>query len=160
MCRSFRSGKYYPNTQPAKKSLLKIKAEVKELTKREHTMIPMDDIISKLNKKLVGWVEYFHYGNCSSSFRGLKFYIENCVAAHLGCRHKIRSFQSSVKEYNSKRLYNEYGLYKIPETAGWKKVHASKWRTSESRVRENRMHGLMRGDWSACSLLYPFTMKT
>jgi len=126
MCRSFRSGKYYPNTQPARKSLLKIKAEVKELTKREHTMIPMDDIISKLNKKLVGWVEYFHYGNCSSSFSRLKFYIENRVAAHLGCRHKIRSFQSSVKEYNSKRLYNEYGLYKIPETAGWKKVHASK----------------------------------
>jgi len=41
-------------------------------------------------------------------------------------------------------LYEKYNLYKVPTTACWKKVHALQRRTSQSRVLEKRMHGLMR----------------
>ena len=34
-----------------------------------------------------------------------------------------------------------------PLFADWKRVHALRGRTSESRVRENRTHGLMREGW-------------
>jgi hypothetical protein len=45
-------------------------------------------------------------------------------------------------------MYENYGLYKMPTSAGWTKAHALRWRTSsESRVRENRKHGLMRVGW-------------
>ena len=40
------------------------------------------------------------------------------------------------------------GLYKIPTHAKWKSAHAIKGRTSESRVRENNTHGLLRESWA------------
>ncbi len=126
MRRSFKSGKLYPHTEPAKKSMDKIKAEVRKLTRRENTTIPIEDIISMLNKKLVGWGNYFHYPNSSSSFKKLRTFVENRVASHLGSRYKIRQFRDSLKGFGYKRLYNEFGLFKIPLDANWKNVHALK----------------------------------
>ena len=126
MKRGFKSGKLYPHTEPAKKSMEKIKAEVRTLTRRENSTIPIEDIISMLNKKLVGWSGYFHYRNSTSSFTKLKTFVENRVASHLGSRHKVRQFRDSLKEFGYKRLYNEFGLFKIPLNASWKNVHALK----------------------------------
>ena len=126
MRHGFRSGKLYPNTEPAKKSLVKIKTEVRALTKRENTSIPMEVLISRLNTSLKGWVNYFHYGNSTFSFRKLRTFVEYRVSSHLGSRHKIRQFKSSLKAFTPNKLYNEHGLYKIPLNAKWKQVHASK----------------------------------
>ena len=41
-------------------------------------------------------------------------------------------------------LYRGYGLYKPPTAAGWRSAHGLVRRTSESRVWENGMRGLMR----------------
>ncbi len=126
MKRGFKSGRLYPHTEPAKKSIDKIKAEVRRITRRENSTIPIEDIISMLNKKLVGWSGYFHYRNSSTSFTKLKTFVENRVASHLGSRHKVRQFRDSLKEFSYNRLYNEFGLFKIPLNASWKNVHALK----------------------------------
>jgi len=126
MKRSFKTGKLYPHTEPAKKSLDKIRTTVKALTKRENTKIPVEDIIDLLNMKLNGWTGYFHYGNSTSSFRKLRTFVENRVASHLGSRHKIRHYRSSLKKFRPRRLYDEFGLFKIPLNAKWKTTHASK----------------------------------
>ena len=124
--RSFKSGKLYPHVEPAGKSMGKIKAEVRRLTARERSMIPIEDVIADLNIRLRGWVGYFRYGNSYSSLNHLKIFVENRVASHLGSRHKIRLFRRSLAKYPAKRLYEEYGLYKIPVTVGWKQANASK----------------------------------
>jgi RNA-directed DNA polymerase len=126
MRKGFRNGTWYPHAQPSRKSLVKIKEEIKELTKRETTAIPIEVIIRRLNTTLMGWTEYFRFKNCSTSLAKLKYFVEVRLALHLGKRHKIRLFKSSVKKYPSQRLYKEYGLYKIPTTAPWKTVHACK----------------------------------
>ena len=126
MRKSFTSGKYYPHSQPAKKALTKIKSKVRKLTQGQQTAIPMENITAELNRSLRGWVEYFHYGNCTSSLSNLRYFVENRVASHLGSRHKIRYFQSCLKVFSRKIMYSEYGLYKIPLSSGWKKAHASK----------------------------------
>jgi RNA-directed DNA polymerase len=99
MRRSVISGKLYPHTEPAKKSLVKIKAEVRAITKRENTVRPMEEIMDSLNKSLGGWIGYFHYGNSTFSFRKLRTFVENRVSSHLGSRHKIRHFRSSLKAF-------------------------------------------------------------
>ena len=91
MRRSIKSGKWYPHTQPSKKSLDKIKEEVRALTRRENTMIPIEEIMDKLNLKLKGWAQYFHFGNNSLSFSKLRAFVENRVRLHIGARKKIRS---------------------------------------------------------------------
>ena len=50
-----------------------------------------------------------------------------------------------------------YGLYKVSGVAGWRSAHALSRRTSESRVRENRMQGLMKEgkrEPALCSTLF------
>ena len=106
--------------------MVKIEAEVRAITRRENAVRPMDEIMASLNKSLRGWTGYFHYGNSTSSFRKLRTFVENRVSSHLGSRHKIRHFRSSLKAFPPNKLYNEYGLYKIPLNAKWKTVHASK----------------------------------
>ena len=71
MRRGYKSGKLYPNTVPVNESLVKIKTEVRALTKRENTGIPMEALIFNLNTSIKGWVNYFHYGNSTFSFRKL-----------------------------------------------------------------------------------------
>ena len=126
MRKSIKSGKYYPNAQPSKKSLVKIKTEIRYLTKREKTLLPMQDIMTDLNRTLRGWVNYFHYGNSSKCFSRLRGFVENRVRLHLGSRHKIRSSRQALFRIPREPVYAQYGLYKIPTTAGWKKAHAFK----------------------------------
>lgn len=126
MRKSIKSGKYYPHAQPSKKSLVNIKSEVRNLTKRENTMLPMEDIMANLNRKLRGWVGYFHYGNSSKCFSRLRGFVENRVRLHSGGRHKIRSNRQSLYKIPRETVYTQHKLYKIPTTAGWKKVHAFK----------------------------------
>jgi hypothetical protein len=124
MRRSIKSGKWYPHTQPSKKSLVKIKEEVRALTRRENTMIPIEEVMDRLNLKLKGWVQYFHFGNNSLSFSKLRAFVEKRVRLNIGARKKIRSNRQSLYRITRRTVYEQYGLYKIPATAGWKNVHA------------------------------------
>lgn len=94
------------------------------LTRRENTMIPIEKIMDNLNLKLQGWVQYFHYGNNSLSFSKLRSFVENRVRLHIGARKKIRANRQSLYRITRKIVYEHYGLYRIPATAGWKKMNA------------------------------------
>jgi len=119
-----------------------------DLTRREITCVPLDAMLGKVNQSLRGWVGYFHCRNCSRALGKLRWHTEECLCTHLRKRHKIRHRWKGYARFNRTVLYEQYGLYKVPATAGWTTAHAVRWRTSESRVRENRMHGLMREGWS------------
>ncbi len=54
-------GKSYPHACPAAKSLAKIKQRITQLTARERTPIPLEDIVWSMNVTLRGWTNYFHY---------------------------------------------------------------------------------------------------
>jgi hypothetical protein len=97
-----------------------------------------------MNAALRGWVNYFHYRNSSRILDKVKAHAEQRLRTHLMKRHKVRDRGTGLGSFPSHKLYAHYGLYKVPTTAGWKTAHALALRTSESRVRENRMHGLMR----------------
>jgi len=45
---------------------------------------------------------------------------------------KVVRPQGHNLRFTSNSLYTNYGLYKVPITAGWTNVHALRWRTSES----------------------------
>ena len=97
-----------------------------------------------MNQVLRGWSGYFHYRNSTAALSKVKRHAEERLRIHLRKRYKVRDWKTSVIRFPRRVLYEEYGLYKVPTVAGWKSAHALMCRTSESRVRENRMHGLMR----------------
>ena len=124
MRRSWKTGRCYPHTQPSRKSLKKIKRRITELTQRRLTPLPVEKVVGNVNLVLRGWVNYFHYGNSSDSFGNLKWHVEERVRTHLRKRHKIRNRMEGYKRFPTARLYNKYGLYKVPTTAKWVNAHA------------------------------------
>lgn len=119
MRKSWKSGKFYPHVQPAEKSVRKIKQAVKEVTGRTYTSIAMEDVITLVNRKVRGWTNYFHYRNSSRRLSYVKNFVETRVTIHLRKRHKIRNYYRGFKTFPRQKLYDNYGLYKIPTTAKW-----------------------------------------
>jgi len=123
--RSGRTGKPYPLVIPSKKSRKAIKARLTALTTRSRVSVPPDDLIRQINPLLRGWVGYFHYRNCSKAMSEVKVHAEQRLRIWLRNRHKVRSWKEGYARFPDACLYGDYGLFKVPTTAGWTaKAHA------------------------------------
>ena len=103
---------------PSKRALERIKAEVKNQTRRGTHSLPTPDVIRRLNQTVRGWVGYYYYGNCSKALTTLKWYLEERVRTYLMRKHR-KSRGYAFMHYSSRYLYEELGLYKVPITAPW-----------------------------------------
>lgn len=65
----------YLNMFPADKSVVRIKAKIKELTRRANQTI-LDEVIMDMNKTLKGWSNYFKLGYPRKVFRDINHYIQ------------------------------------------------------------------------------------
>lgn len=124
MGESRRTGNIYPHVQPSKKALQKIKDRLTELTKRARTLMPFEWIVNEVNATARGWVGYFHYRNSSRTLQKVRNHLEQRLTTHLRKRHKVRDRIAGYVKFPARSLYERYGLYKVPTTAGWKKAHA------------------------------------
>jgi group II intron reverse transcriptase/maturase len=124
MGRGIKTGKYYPHIQPSKKAEQKVENRITELTKRERTIMPLEWVVKEVNTMLRGWVGYFHYRNCSQTLGRVRNHLEQRLVTHLRKRHKVRDRKTGYVRFPNRSLYGEYGLYKVPTTAGWTKAHA------------------------------------
>lgn len=124
MVKSCRTGKYFALVQPSKKSLKKIKDRITELTDRTRTVLPLGMLINEVNIMTCGWVGYFHKRNCSKALGGVRWHLEERVRTHLRKRHKVRDRETGYVRFTNRSLYETYGLYKVPTTAGWTTAHA------------------------------------
>jgi RNA-directed DNA polymerase len=124
MSQGVKTGKRYPSVRPADRSLMKIRARLKELTGRNLTPIPLEDIVGNVNRSLRDWVNYFHYRNSSLVMSKVKTHAEERLRTHLMKRHKIKDRGTGLRRFPSRDLYDRYGLYKVPTVAGWRTAHA------------------------------------
>jgi group II intron reverse transcriptase/maturase len=116
--------RYYPHVEPSKKAVQKVKDRITELTKRERTIMPLEWVVNEVNTMLRGWVGYFHYRNSSQALGRVRNHLEQRLITHLRKRHKVRDRKSGYVKFPNRSLYEKYGLYKVPTTAGWTKAHA------------------------------------
>jgi len=124
MGQSRKSGNIYTHVEPSKKSRQIIKDRVTMLTKRTRTVKPLENIVHEVNATVRGWIGYFHYRNCSSALKDLRYHVEERLRTHLRKRHKIKNRGAGYFRFSSRALYGIYGLNKVPTTAGWTKAHA------------------------------------
>lgn len=122
--KSLRTGNPYPHVEPSKEALGMIRQRITYLTRWEMTCVPLEAMTEKVNQSLQGWVAYYHYRNCSKVLGKLKWHAEERMRTQLRKRHKIRHRVTGYTRFSRKKLYEQYGLYKVPTTAGWMTVHA------------------------------------
>lgn len=121
MGKGWRTGRWYPHVEPSKQSCQKMKDRITELTQRERTIMPLDWVVNEVNSMVRGWVGYFHYRNCSHSLGRIRNHLEQRMITHLRKRHKVRNRKAGYVRFPNRSLYENYGLYKMPTTAGWTK---------------------------------------
>lgn len=124
MNRGKRTGKPYPHVCPSDKSQQKIRAKMTALTGRKLTPMALDQIVGSVNRSLRGWVNYFHYRNSNQALEKVKTHVERRVRKHLMKRHKVKDRGIGEGRFPSVKLYDHYGVYKVPTKAGWKTAHA------------------------------------
>jgi group II intron reverse transcriptase/maturase len=124
MGKSRRTGRLYPHVHPSKKAEQKVKDRITELTRRERTVMPLEWVVNETNAMVRGWVGYFHYRNCSQTLSRIRNHLEQRLNTHLRKRHKVRDRNAGYVRFPSRSLYEKYGLYKVPTSAGWKRAHA------------------------------------
>ena len=117
-------GGRYPHIQPRVKAVVKVKTRIREITARNQTWRPINEVVRDVNRTLRGWSGYFHYRNSSAVFLKVKRHAEERLRTHLRKRHKVPDWKSAMIRFPRRVLYERYGLYKLSTVAGWKTAHA------------------------------------
>lgn len=104
------TGRRYQAAQPAKKSVVRIKAAVRELL-QPWNMDPWEEVVYRLNSRLRGWANYFSYGTKYLAYRAVDNYVHDRVGQFLRRRHKVRSRRTW--RFSAAEIYGELGVLKI-----------------------------------------------
>ena len=115
------SGKSYPRCEPSPKSCAKLRNAIREETTRSTLGKDVEDVIARINRRVRGWIDYFHYANSSRVFANLQRQVRERVRLWLWKKH-ARTEARYGRAYSDERLHQHYGLITFP-------MHA-KWRTS------------------------------
>lgn len=118
-------GVAYPHINPSDKAVEKVKTRISEITARNQTWRPLDEVVRDMNRTLRGWSEYFHFRNSSAVFLKVKRFAEERLRIHLRKRYKVTNWKSAMIQFPRRVLYEKHGLYKLSTVAGWKMAHAS-----------------------------------
>ncbi len=98
----------------------------------------MKQIIATLNPVLRGWGSYFRSGNAGEKFNQLDSMFTARLAQWMGRRGGQRP--QLIEKWSNERFVG-MGLYRLRGTVKYP-TQATSVRSSLSRVRENRTHGL------------------
>ena len=123
---------------PSPKAMKRIRERVHELTDSGHSGKDVKQIIATLNPVLRGWGNYFRSGNADRKFNQLDSYVYQRLAQWMDRRGGQRV--QRMEKWSHDRFV-DMGLYRLRGTVKYP-TQATSVRSSLSRVRENRTHGL------------------
>ena len=132
---------YYTQRWPSPKAMKRVRARVRELTDRRQSGKDVKQIIAELNPVLRGWGHYFRTGNADRKFNQLDSYVYRRLTRWLIRRGGQRP--GRVEKWTHDRFVG-MGLHRLRGTVKYP-AQAAPRRSSVSRVRENRTHGLKGG---------------
>jgi group II intron reverse transcriptase/maturase len=119
-CYSWKTGRAYLGTKPSKKSLTRIIEAIRECTDRRTSWQEADDLVLQLNRKLVGWANYFCLGPVSHAYSTIDEYTQRRLRRWLCVKHKVRN--TGKNRYSNEYLHDRLGLvwlYKRTRTFPW-----------------------------------------
>ncbi len=122
-CHSRKTGRSYIGTKPSTKRIDALKAEIHELTSRRWLWTTDEDRVAKLNRKLLGWSNYFCLGPVSPAYRAIDRHARHRLRQWLRGKHEVQSRGTS--RFPDARLHEEIGLIRLgdrPRSFQWAKV--------------------------------------
>lgn len=119
-CYSWKAGRAYLGTRPSKKSLTRIIGAIRECTDRRTLEQEAESLVSQINRKLMGWSNYFSLGPVSPAYHAIDEYTQHRLRRWLRTKHKVRN--TGKNRYSNEYLHDRLGLirlYKRTATFPW-----------------------------------------
>jgi RNA-directed DNA polymerase len=129
---------YYMHRWPSPKARKRLRDRVREITDKRASGEDVKQIIAKLNPVIRGWGNYFRTGTADREFLKMDNFVYERLVRWLSRRGGQRRARSI---YWTAEQFHGMGLYRLRGTVRYS-AQAASVRSSLSRVRENRTHGL------------------
>lgn len=109
-----RTGKIYPHTEPSPEAKQRLRTKVRNILNHWTLHCEVEDAVYKINQIVQGWGEYYHYKHSSRVFGNMQQWLGNRLNRWVWWKHKRK--RGLWKGSMSKRVSEQYGLYKLPLT--------------------------------------------
>jgi RNA-directed DNA polymerase len=110
-CYSTKTGRAYYGTRPSQAKIQRLCREISEMTSRRWTLMDVENRVGRLNRKLIGWANYFRLGPVSKAYAAVDRHACRRLRQWLCAKHKVRSGKHT--RYPDQYLYQEFGLAQL-----------------------------------------------
>jgi RNA-directed DNA polymerase len=111
LCHSPRTGRAYIGTRPSAKKVARLREEIRELTDRRWLWTETEERVARLNRKLLGWSNYFCLGPVSPAYRALDRHSCQRLRRWLCGKHKVRN--RGLSRFPDRYLHDVLGLVRL-----------------------------------------------
>jgi RNA-directed DNA polymerase len=110
-CYDRRTGRAYVGARPSQKKIQRLCREISDQTNRRWLLLPVEDVVDHLNRKLRGWGNYFGHGTVGRAYQVVNYHTENRLRQWLCAKHKEPG--PGYTRYPGRHLYQTLGLVKL-----------------------------------------------
>ena len=110
-CYSPKTGKAYIGTRPSKKKVVAMCRAISEMTTHRLTLLSAEDRVTEINRKLVGWANYFCLGPVSKAYHAVDRHAVRRLRQWLCAKHKTQG--QGTSRFSDEYLYQTLGLVRL-----------------------------------------------
>jgi hypothetical protein len=111
-CYSPQTGRAYLGTRPSKKKITRICREISEQTERRWlALLETDELVGRLNCKMIGWSNYFCLGPVSKAYRAVDQHACRRLRQWLCAKHKVQG--QGNPRFPDEYLYQKLNLVRL-----------------------------------------------
>ena len=112
-CYSPRTGKAYLGIAPSRKRVQRLCQAVSEITRRQSTQQDAETMVGTLNRKLLGWSNYFRLGSVSKAYRAVEQHTIRRLRQWLCAKHQVAG--QGTGRFSDATLHLKFGLLRLAQ---------------------------------------------
>jgi RNA-directed DNA polymerase len=116
LCYSPKTGRAFLGTVPSRKRVRRICETISELTGRDQLLLDQEMVVTKLNRTLTGWANYFCLGPVSQAYRAVDEHAQKRLRQWLCAKHQVTG--RAPGRFPKRFLYQVLGLVCLPVRTG------------------------------------------